>query len=69
MEEDRISSILGLQDLQPGKPVLCYLHHSDGKREEINLKHSYTSLQIEWFSAGSALNVFARDAKLMLLLA
>jgi aconitate hydratase len=53
MEEDRIS-LLGLQDLQP---VRCYLHHTDGKIEEINLKHSYNLSQIEWFDAGSALNV------------
>jgi len=56
MEEDRIS-ILGLQDLQPGLPVICSLHHSGGTREEISLKHSYTKFQIEWFHAGSALNV------------
>jgi aconitate hydratase len=56
MEEDRIS-LLGLQDIQPGKPVRCYLHHTDGKIEEINLKHSYNQSQIEWFHAGSALNV------------
>jgi aconitate hydratase len=56
MEEDRIS-LLGLQDLQPGKPIRCYLHHIDGKIEEINLKHSYNQSQIEWFHAGSALNV------------
>ena len=36
IEEDRIS-ILGLQDLRPGKPVICYLHHTDGTREEISL--------------------------------
>jgi aconitate hydratase len=56
MEEDRIS-LLGLQELQPGKPVRCYLHHTDGKLEEINLKHSYNQSQIVWFHAGSALNV------------
>jgi aconitate hydratase len=56
MEEDRIS-ILGLQDLQPGKSVICHLHHSSGTRKEINLNHSYTKSQIEWFKAGSALNV------------
>jgi aconitate hydratase len=56
MEEDRIS-ILGLRDLQPGKPVRCYLHHKDGKMDEISLKHSYNESQIEWFRSGSALNV------------
>jgi aconitate hydratase len=56
MEEDRVS-ILGLRDLQPGKPVRCYLHHKDGKMDEISLKHSYNESQIEWFRSGSALNV------------
>ena len=56
MDGDRIS-ILGLQDLQPGKPVKCYLQHSDGTREDINLHHSYNKSQIEWFHAGSALNI------------
>lgn len=56
MEEDRIS-LLGLQELQPGKPVRCYFLHTDGKLEEINLKHSYNQSQIVWFHAGSALNV------------
>ncbi|HMH10417.1 MAG TPA: hypothetical protein VK553_06880 [Candidatus Nitrosopolaris rasttigaisensis] len=56
MDRDRIS-ILGLQDLQPGKPVKCYLQHNDGTREDINLHHSYNKSQIEWFHAGSALNI------------
>jgi aconitate hydratase len=56
MEDDRIS-IVGLQGLQPGVTVRCYLHHNDGTKEEINLRHSYNKSQIEWFRAGSALNV------------
>jgi aconitate hydratase len=56
MEDDRIS-IVGLQGLQPGMTVVCYLHHNDGTREEIKLHHSYNKSQIEWFRAGSALNV------------
>jgi aconitate hydratase len=69
MEADRIS-IVGLQDFQPGKPVRCYLHHhpnhgddggtteeKDEDDEKINLHHSYIKSQIEWFRAGSALNI------------
>ena len=56
LEDDRIS-IVGLQGLQPGMTVRCYLHHNDGTKEEINLRHSYNKSQIEWFRAGSALNV------------
>jgi len=57
MEYDRIS-ITGLNDIKPDKPVKCVLHHNNGPDdEEIYLQHSYNELQIEWFYAGSALNV------------
>ncbi len=55
-ETDRIS-LLGLKDLAPGRPVKAALRHEDGKREEIDLNHSMTVDQIEWFKAGSALNL------------
>jgi aconitate hydratase len=60
MEDDRIS-ITGLNNIKPGKPVKCvlYHHHNNNNRtyEEIYLQHSYNESQIEWFYAGSALNV------------
>ena len=55
-ESDKIS-IVGLSNLEPGKPVKCYLNHADGTKEEITLKHSYNKFQIYWFKAGSALNI------------
>ena len=61
-EDDKIS-ILGLSDFSPDKSLECELKHSDGNSEKINLKHSYNSSQIEWFKAGSALNVL-RNKKL-----
>ena len=54
-ENDRIS-ITDLNNLEPGKPVKCIISHDDSK-EEILLHHSYNKFQIEWFRAGSALNV------------
>jgi len=33
------------------------LHHADGTSEEVRLRHSLNAEQIEWFKAGSALNV------------
>lgn len=56
LEDDRVS-IVGLKDLQQGKPVLSRVHHADGRTEEIELTHSYNSAQIAWFKAGSALNL------------
>ena len=55
-EDDKIS-IFGLNDFSPDKSFTCELKHSDGNSEKINLKHSYNLSQIEWFKAGSALNV------------
>ena len=54
-ENDRIS-ITDLNNLEQGKPVKCIISHDDSK-EEILLHHSYNKFQIEWFRAGSALNV------------
>ena len=55
-EDDKIS-LLGLNNLEPEKPVACVLFHNDGSKDEISLEHSYNNSQIEWFRAGSALNV------------
>ena len=55
-ETDRIS-LLDLSGLAPGKSVQCVLHHDDGTTEEIVLNHSLGGPQIEWFKAGSALNL------------
>ena len=56
MEDDRIS-IIGLNSLKPTKPVNCILHHVNGREEVISLLHSYNESQLEWFKAGSALNI------------
>jgi aconitate hydratase len=56
LEDDRLS-LLDLKNLQEGKPVRCIIHHSNGTDDEILLKHSYNVSQIEWFKAGSALNL------------
>lgn len=56
LEDDKIS-LVDLNNLQPGKQVKCIITHADGNKEEIMLNHSYNQAQIEWFKAGSALNV------------
>ncbi|MBS3925303.1 MAG: aconitate hydratase [Nitrosarchaeum sp.] len=55
-EDDKIS-LIGLNNLEPHKPVKCIIKHKDGTNNEISLNHSYNKSQIEWFKAGSALNV------------
>jgi aconitate hydratase len=55
-EDDRIS-LVGLADLAPGRPMTCIIRHADGATETLNLAHSFSASQLEWFRAGSALNV------------
>jgi len=60
-EDDKID-IINLKGLEPGKLVSVILSHADGSKETIQAKHSYNDAQIEWFRAGSALNLI-RKAK------
>jgi aconitate hydratase len=60
LEDDKIS-LIDLNDLEPHKQVKCIISHSDESKEEILLNHSYNKSQIEWFKAGSALNVLKNN--------
>ena len=53
--DDRLS-IIGLNSLTPGQPLVCVVSHDDGEEERINLRHTMNPGQIEWFKAGSAMN-------------
>ena len=58
-DADKIS-IVGLAGLAPGKDVTAELHHKDGSKKSITLKHTLNNEQIAWFKAGSALNVLKK---------
>ena len=53
--DDRLS-IIGLNNLTPGQPLVCVVSHDDGEEERINLRHTMNPGQIDWFKAGSAMN-------------
>jgi aconitate hydratase len=55
-ETDRVS-ITDLTKLEPGTPLTVVLHHDDGTSDRIQVNHSLNPEQIQWFRAGSALNV------------
>ncbi|MCL4448299.1 MAG: aconitate hydratase [Actinobacteria bacterium] len=55
-EKDRIST-LDLADLAPDKPVNCRIVHADNTSEEFSCSHTMAQAHIEWFKAGSALNL------------
>jgi aconitate hydratase len=57
---DRIS-VRGLAGLAPGEPVSVALHHADGSEDEFAAEHTLNDEQIEWFRAGSALNLLRRQ--------
>jgi aconitate hydratase len=59
-ETDKIC-ITGLNDLTPGKTLRVVLQHSDGSKDEISTKHTYNESQIDWFRAGSALNLIRKS--------
>ena len=58
LEDDRID-LVGLADLAPGKPVKMVIRHADGSSDDCELAHTMNDEQIEWFKAGSALNLIA----------
>ncbi len=55
-EDDRIS-VLDLASLSPGAPVRCRITKPDGTAVQFHSAHTLSPEQIEWFRAGSALNV------------
>jgi len=58
--EDTVD-IVGLAELAPGRPVKVLLHHKDGSTDEISTTHTMSPEHIEWFRAGSALNVLRSE--------
>ena len=63
IQEDDSFDILGLTEFAPGKPLQIVLNHADGTSHTITANHTYNEGQIEWFKAGSALNLIKAAAK------
>lgn len=59
-EDDRVS-VSGLTSFEPGKQLKIVLHHADGSLETFPVNHTYNANQIEWFKAGSALNLIKKN--------
>jgi aconitate hydratase len=57
IREDDTFDLIGLTAFAPGKPLTLIIHHADGTSEECVLNHTYNEAQIDWFKAGSALNL------------
>jgi len=61
IREDDTIDITGLAHFAPNKSLKLILHHTDGSVEELTVNHSYNENQIEWFKAGSALNLIRKQ--------
>jgi aconitate hydratase len=57
IQEDDTFNFTDLESFAPGKPLTLEIVHSNGATENISLNHTYNDSQIEWFKAGSALNL------------
>ncbi len=55
-EDDRVD-IVGLADLAPGRPVTVRTTHADGTVDSFTTTHTMSLEHVEWFRAGSALNI------------
>jgi aconitate hydratase len=55
--ENDTFNFIDLESFTPGKPLSLEIVHASGSKEIILLNHTYNDSQIEWFKAGSALNL------------
>ena len=62
LEDDKFN-LVGLNELAPGKQVDAIIIHANGTTDKIKLNHTMNQNQIEWFKAGSALNLIAAQNK------
>lgn len=57
IKEDDTFNFVDLKDFAPGKQLTLEVVHADGSKDIVMLNHTYNAQQIDWFKAGSALNL------------
>ena len=57
IQENDVIDINGLTTFAPGKSLEVVFNHADGTSHTVVANHTYNEGQIEWFKAGSALNL------------
>ena len=63
IQEDDTIDLIDLTEFAPGRQLTLILHHADGSEDTVKANHSYNHAQIEWFKAGSALNLIRQQLK------
>lgn len=61
IQEDDTINFIDLVEFAPGKTLHVELVHADGTKDIIELNHTYNEQQIDWFRAGSALNLIKQQ--------
>ncbi len=61
IQEDDIFNFTDLSDFSPENPLTIEVVHADGSTNVIRANHTYNDAQIEWFKAGSALNLIKKQ--------
>ena len=59
IQEDDTFDFVDLDQFAADKPLTMAVNHADGSTDEIICNHTYNDTQIEWFKAGSALNLIS----------
>lgn len=59
IQEKDLFFVEGLKDFAPGKSIKVRVKHENGSEDTISCIHTYNKEQIEWFKAGSALNIIS----------
>ena len=63
IKEDDTFNFIDLDAFAPKKQLTLEVLHLDGSSDQIKLNHTYNAQQIEWFKAGSALNLIRANTK------
>ncbi|MBL7970605.1 MAG: aconitate hydratase [Prolixibacteraceae bacterium] len=61
IQEDDTFNFTDLKEFAPGKPLTLEVVHADQTKDVIILNHTYNQQQIEWFRAGSALDLIRKQ--------
>jgi aconitate hydratase len=59
--EDDTFNFVDLADFTPQKQLTLEVVHADGSSDKLKLNHTYNGQQIDWFKAGSALNLIRQQ--------
>jgi aconitate hydratase len=61
IKEDDTFNFIDLNTFKEGKQLTLEVVHNNKTTEKIMLNHTYNKAQIDWFKAGSALNLIRKQ--------